>query len=142
MELRAALETMVKAVEWIKQVHDGLPEEEVVPERRRRPEPAGFAPPRATHSSAPSWMSGLYSDRTASFSSSLGGHSGRPGSAGEGASSAAASVMEQAAMSMFRMSLDGLEGRSRDWPKFSGKVLAYAIWRRSGSGITWISTRT
>ena len=33
-------------------------------------------------------------------------------------------------MSMFRMSLDGLEGRSRDWPKFSGKVLGYAVWKK------------
>jgi hypothetical protein len=38
--------------------------------------------------------------------------------------------MEQAVMSMFRMSLDGLEGRSRDWPKFSGKVLGYAVWKK------------
>ena len=128
-ELRAALQLMVEATEWIKRIHERLPEEEVVPEQRGRPEPAGSAPLRKTQRSAPSWMSGLYSDRTASFSSSLGGSSERPEAAGERASSAASSVMEQAALSMFRMSLDGLEGRSWDWPKFNGKVLSYAVWK-------------
>ena len=48
VELRAALETMAGATEWIKRVHDGLLEEEVVPEPRRRPEPAEFMPPSKT----------------------------------------------------------------------------------------------
>ena len=121
VELRAALDTMVGATEWIKRVHDGLPEAEASPEPRRRAESAGFVPPTRTASSAPSWSS---------FSSAGEGRQGRPGAASGGAGSGASSIMEQAAMSMFRMSLDGLEGRSRDWPKFSGKVLGYAVWKK------------
>jgi len=75
-------------------------------------------------------MSGGHSERTSSFSSAIAGRVGQPDTADQRAQSAASSVMEQAAMRMLRMSLDGFECRSRDWPKFNGTVLAYAAWRK------------
>ena len=55
---------------------------------------------------------------------------GRPETPDQRAQSAASSVMEKAAENLLRISIDGLEGRSRDWPKFNGKVLAYAVWKK------------
>ena len=84
VELRAALDTMAKATEWIKRVQDGLPEEEAVPEPRWRPEPASSAPPTGTMPSPPSWTSGTFPDRAASFSSAWEGRQGRPWAADGG----------------------------------------------------------
>jgi hypothetical protein len=62
-ELRGALQLLVKVTEWIKQVHDGLPEVEQVPEQGRQ-ERVGLTPPRANVTLQLSWMSGGHSERT------------------------------------------------------------------------------
>jgi len=99
-----------------------------LPEQGRQ-EQAGFTPPRTT-TSPPSWRSGGQSDRAFSFSSAFGGRSGWQEILDQRAQSAATSVMEKAAKNLLRISLDGLEGGSQEWPKFTGKVLAYAVWKK------------
>ena len=126
----------VKATEWIKRVHNGLPEAEQVPEQGRQ-EQTSSSPPRVVTPPQRSWLSGGQSDRTLSFSSMLGGCMGQPEASVLGTQSVTSSAMEKAAENLLRMSLDRLEGWSRDWPKFSGKVLAYAVWKKEWQRHHW-----